>query len=205
MLLFLGDGTRVPVTELPGRGPWTFVVLHPDPRVSATSDASPEVTAPRASAASGASPEVPDTGPSAASDPEPGGVAGFITRFGRAVVPDLRGRPGWGEPPGSPGFLDLVDDLDQVQDEGRARPADPGWLGRPNPGGPPGRGRPAMGLAGPDPCPTPARPAPASLDQLDLPALVLDAVPAPAVAGSEEEARAGAGRNRWMTPGRTLE
>jgi pimeloyl-ACP methyl ester carboxylesterase len=42
-------------------------------------------------------------------------VARFLTRFGRAVVPDLRGRPGWGEPPGGPGFLDLVDDLDQVR------------------------------------------------------------------------------------------
>ena len=27
MLLLLADGTRVPVTELPGAGPWTFVVL----------------------------------------------------------------------------------------------------------------------------------------------------------------------------------
>ena len=175
MLLFLGDGTRVQVTELPGRGPWTFVVLHPDPRVSATCDASPEV---------------PDTGPSAASDPEPGGaargVAGFLTRFGRVVVPDLRGRPGWGEPPGSPGFLDLVEVVDQVRTRaGLGQPilvglgdltsvalraaADQPWAWR------------ALILA-----PPPARPASAGLDQLDLPALVLDAGPAPAVAGSEE-------------------
>ena len=77
MLLLLSDGTQVPVTELPGTGPWTFLVLQP----------------------------VPD----------PGGVARSLTRFGRAVVPDLRGRQGWGEPPGGPGFLDLVDDLDQVR------------------------------------------------------------------------------------------
>lgn len=64
MLLLLADGTQVPVAELPGQGPWTFLVLQPDP-------ASP--------------------GP------------GFLTRFGRVVVPDLRGRP------------DLVDDLDQVR------------------------------------------------------------------------------------------
>ena len=31
MLLLLGDGTQVPVTELPGHGPWTFLVLQPAP------------------------------------------------------------------------------------------------------------------------------------------------------------------------------
>ena len=76
MLLLLGDGTRVPVTELPGTGPWTFLVLGPDPVA---------------------------------------GGAGFLERFGRVVVPDLRGRPGWGAAAGEPGFLDLVDDLDQVR------------------------------------------------------------------------------------------
>jgi hypothetical protein len=30
MLLLLGDGTQVPVTELPGDGPWTFLVLQPE-------------------------------------------------------------------------------------------------------------------------------------------------------------------------------
>lgn len=64
MLLLLADGTQVPVAELPGQGPWTFLVLQPDPAL-----------------------------------PGPG----FLTRFGRVVVPDLRGRP------------DLVDDLDQVR------------------------------------------------------------------------------------------
>jgi pimeloyl-ACP methyl ester carboxylesterase len=77
VLLLLGDGTQVPVTELPGTGPWTFLVLQPDPA--------------------------------------PGGLARSLTRFGRAVVPDLRGRPGWGEAPGEPEFLELVDDLDQVR------------------------------------------------------------------------------------------
>jgi pimeloyl-ACP methyl ester carboxylesterase len=75
VLLLLADGTQVPVTERPGIGPWTFLVLQPDP----------------------------------------GGAAESLTRFGRAVVPDLRARPGWGKAPGSPGFLDLVDDLDQVR------------------------------------------------------------------------------------------
>jgi len=76
VLLLLADGTRVPVAELPGQGPWTFLVLQPDPAA-----------------------------------PGPG----FLTRFGRVVVPDLRGRPGWGAAPGEPGFADLVDDLDQVR------------------------------------------------------------------------------------------
>jgi pimeloyl-ACP methyl ester carboxylesterase len=42
-------------------------------------------------------------------------VAWFLTRFGRVVVPDLRGRPGWGGPAEAPGHLDPVDDLDQVR------------------------------------------------------------------------------------------
>ncbi|HEX2375487.1 MAG TPA: hypothetical protein VHO93_16030, partial [Actinomycetota bacterium] len=65
MLLLLGDGSQVGVTELPGDGPWTFLLLQPDPEPAGQ---------------------------------EGGGVAGFLTRFGRAVVPDLRGRPGWGQP-----------------------------------------------------------------------------------------------------------
>ena len=77
MLLLLADGARVPVTELPGAGPWTFLVVQPDPA--------------------------------------PAGAARSLTRFGRVVVPDLRGRPGWGVPAGEPGSLDLVDDLDQVR------------------------------------------------------------------------------------------
>jgi hypothetical protein len=77
VLLLLADGTRVPVTELPGAGPWTFLVLQPDPA--------------------------------------PGVVARSLTRLGRAVVPDLRGRPGWGQGPHGPGLLELVDDLDQVR------------------------------------------------------------------------------------------
>jgi pimeloyl-ACP methyl ester carboxylesterase len=76
VLLVLGDGTRVTVTERPGAGPWTFLVLVPDPVA---------------------------------------GGAGYLERFGRVVVPDLRRRPGWGAPAGEPGFLDLVDDLDQVR------------------------------------------------------------------------------------------
>ena len=99
MLLLLSDGTQVPVTELPGTGPWTFLVLQPVPdRVSGPEGRGGGVGARPVSAG-----------------PEPGGVARFLTRFGRAVVPDLRGRPGWGERPGGPGFLDLVDDLDQVR------------------------------------------------------------------------------------------
>ena len=103
MLLLLSDGTQVPVTELPGTGPWTFLVLQPHPdRVSGRGGP--------------AGPGSPPAGPDPVSAGlEPGGVARFLIRFGRAVVPDLRGRPGWGERPGGPGFLDLVDDLDQVR------------------------------------------------------------------------------------------
>ncbi|MFL5882607.1 MAG: hypothetical protein ACJ782_21615 [Actinomycetota bacterium] len=148
MLLLLGDGTQVPVTELPGDGPWTFLVLQPE--------------------ASGAG-------------PEPGGVAMALTRFGRAVVPDLRARPGWGAPPGGPGLLDLVDDLDQVRTRaGLGRPllvglgelaplalraaADQPWAWR------------ALVVASPATGPAAAP----DLDQLDLPALALDADPASA-------------------------
>ena len=141
MLLLLADGTRVPVTELPGAGPWTFVVL----------------------------------GLPGAAESGAGGGAGFLTRFGRAVVPDLRDRPGWGEPPGTPGFLDLVDDLDQIRTRaGLGRPvlvgagdlvpaalraaADQPWAWR------------ALLLAPPDDRPVPA----ADLDRLDLPVLVVE-------------------------------
>ena len=137
MLLLLADGAQLPVAELPGEGPWTFLVLQPDP--------------------------VP---------PGPG----YLTRFGRVIVPDLRERPGWGAAPGEPGFLDLVDDLDQVRTRaGLGRPllvglgklaplarraaADQPWAWR--------------GLLL-----TP----PADLDRLDLPAAVLEADPAAAVA-----------------------
>jgi pimeloyl-ACP methyl ester carboxylesterase len=77
VLLLLADGTRVAITELPGTGPWTFLVLQPDPA--------------------------------------PGAMARSLTNLGRAVVPDLRGRPGWGQGLDGPGLLDLVDDLDQVR------------------------------------------------------------------------------------------
>jgi hypothetical protein len=79
VLLLLGDGTRIQVTELPGRGPWTFVVLRPDPRIPVTSDASPEV-------------QVPDTGPSPASDPEPGEAAGGVA--GAEPLDDAWAHPG---------------------------------------------------------------------------------------------------------------
>ena len=134
MLLLLGDGSQVPVTEVPGEGPWTFLVL------AAT------------------------RGPPA-----------FLTRFGRVVVPDLGGRPGWGAAPDDPGFLDLVDDLDQVRTRaGLGRPvlvgldelallalraaADQPWAWR------------ALLVTGP-----------AELPRLEVPALALDDDPAPAV------------------------
>jgi pimeloyl-ACP methyl ester carboxylesterase len=136
VLLLLGDGSQVPVTELPGEGPWTFLVLQPPP-----------------------------------APPGPR----FLTRFGRVVLPDLRGRPGWGAAPGDRGFLDLVDDLDQVRTRaGLGRPvlvgldelaplalraaADQPWAWR------------ALLLTGL-----------AELPRLEAPALVLDADPAPAV------------------------
>ena len=140
MLLRLGDGSQLPVTELPGRGPWTFLIVAP-----------------------------------AGVGQDPGAAARFLTRYGRAVVPDLRGRPGWGEPPGTPGFLDLVDDLDQVRTSaGLGRPvlvglgdlapvalraaADQPWAWR------------ALLVAPPAGHPL----APAELDPLDLPALRVD-------------------------------
>jgi hypothetical protein len=137
VLLLLADGTQVPVTELPGQGPWTFLVLRPEE----SGPPSAEVAA--------------DPG---AADSEPGGAARGLTRFGRAVVPDLRGRPGWGKPAGGPGFLDLVDDLDQVRTRA-------------------GLGRPVLvGLGELAPVALRAAAA-AELDRLDLPALVLDADP----------------------------
>ena len=137
MLLLLGDGSQVGVSELPGDGPWTLLLLQPDP--------------------------------------EDADVAGHLTRFGRVVIPDLRGRPGWGEPPDGPGFLDLVDDLDQVRTRaGLGRPvlvgldelaplarraaADQPWAWR------------ALLLIGP-----------AELPRLEVPALALGADPVPAV------------------------
>jgi pimeloyl-ACP methyl ester carboxylesterase len=88
VLLLLADGTQLPVAELPGVGPWTFLVLQP----------------------SAPDPASPGTG-AASTDPAPG----FLTRYGRVVVPDLGGRPGFGAAPGEPGLLGLVDDLDQVR------------------------------------------------------------------------------------------
>jgi pimeloyl-ACP methyl ester carboxylesterase len=145
VLLLLGDGTRVPVTELPGAGPWTFLVLLPGPTPA-------------------------DPGPVAAG-------TGFLARFGRVVVPDLRGRPGWGAPAGEPGFLDLVDDLDQV----RTRAG----LGRPLLVGLGDLAPLALRAATDQPWawrallldPGAAGPGAARLDRLDLPVLVLDADP----------------------------
>ena len=134
MLLLLGDGSQVQVTEVPGEGPWTFLIL--------------------------------------AATPDP---PAFLTQFGRVVVPDLGGRPGWGAAPDDPGFLDLVDDLDQVRTRaGLGRPvlvgldelallalraaADQPWAWR------------ALLVTGP-----------AELPRLEVPALALDDDPAPAV------------------------
>jgi len=134
VLLLLGDGGQVPVTEVPGDGPWTFLVL--------------------------------------AATPDP---PGYLTRFGRVVLPDLGGRPGWDAAPDDPGFLDLVDDLDQVRTRaGLGRPvlvgldelallalraaADQPWAWR------------ALLVTGP-----------AELPRLEVPALALDDDPAPAV------------------------
>jgi pimeloyl-ACP methyl ester carboxylesterase len=177
VLLLLADGTQVPVTELPGHGPWTFLVLQPAPGPVAPG-AAPEPGSASARVVPDLVPVAPDQ---ASAGPEPGGAARALTRFGRAVVPDLRGRPGWGEEPGGPGFLDLVDDLDQVRTRaGLGRPvlvglgelapaavraaADQPWAWR------------ALILAPPAGPPA----APAALDRLDLPALVLDADPASA-------------------------
>jgi pimeloyl-ACP methyl ester carboxylesterase len=168
VLLLLGDGTQVPVTELAGAGPWTFLVLLPDP-------GAPD-------------PTPADPGPVAAG-------AGFLVRFGRVVVPDLRGRPGWGVPVGGPGFLDLADDLDQV----RTRAG----LGRPLLVGRGDLATVALRAAMDQPwawrallLDPPAGPGAAGLDRLDLPVLVLAADPASAAATAALEgllARLGVG------------
>jgi pimeloyl-ACP methyl ester carboxylesterase len=136
VLLLLADGTKVPVAELPGEGPWTFLVLQPAP-------------------------------------PPP--APAFLTRFGRVVVPDLRGRPGWGAAPGQPAFLDLVDDLDQV----RTRAG----LGRPVLVGLDGLAPLARRAAADQPWAWRALlvTGPADLAGLGLPALTLGSDPAPAV------------------------
>jgi pimeloyl-ACP methyl ester carboxylesterase len=196
VLLLLNDGTHLPVTELPGSGPWTFLVLQ------LTSGPGGEGLEPPSAAA----------GP-AAVGPEPGGVARLLTRFGRAVVPELRGRPGWGDPPGGPGFLDLVDDLDQIRTRaGLGRPilvglealaplalraaADQPWawraliLTQPSPrSAPPGSaaaGQPATGRTPAGPTPTGPGAAPAT-GRHDLPTLVLGPEPgsAPEMAAME--------------------
>jgi pimeloyl-ACP methyl ester carboxylesterase len=202
VLLLLPDGTRLPVTELPGAGPWTFLVLEPDPTAvgrEAGEDGPGAGAVDTGSGGAGpgagaAGPEPGAVGPGAdrvvpgAAGPEPdavgagpGGAARNLTRFGRAVVPDLRGRPGWGAPPGGPGFLDLVDDLDQV----RTRAG----LGRPILVGLGKLGPVALRAAADQPWawralvlgPAAAGPATASeVDRLDLPALVLEAEPASA-------------------------
>jgi pimeloyl-ACP methyl ester carboxylesterase len=161
VLLLLGDGTQVPVTELPGAGPWTFLVVLPDPvpEDPALGDPAPV-----------------DPVPAAPADPDPAaGGAGFLTRFGRVVVPDLRGRPGWDAPSGGPGLLDLVDDLDQV----RTRAG----LGRPVLVGLGDLAPVAVAAAADQPWAWRAllldQPAP-ELGRLGLPALVLDPDPASA-------------------------
>lgn len=125
MLLLLGDGTRLPVTELPGHGPWTFLVLEPrarhlDPPPAIGLDPDPAV-GPEPPPAEGpdprpaAGPEPPHVAGPDPATPEPGAAARFLARYGRAVVPDLSGRPGFGDPPGATEFLELVDDLDQIR------------------------------------------------------------------------------------------
>jgi pimeloyl-ACP methyl ester carboxylesterase len=113
--------------------------------------------------------------------PEDDEVAGLLTRFGRVVIPDLRGRPGWGEPPDGPGFLDLVDDLDQV----RTRAG----LGRPVLVGLGALGAVAARAATDQPWAWRAlllSPAPADLGYLDLPFVAVDAAQkGPALAAVE--------------------
>jgi pimeloyl-ACP methyl ester carboxylesterase len=202
VLLLLSDGTHLPVTELPGTGPWTFLVLQPTPDPGGVGLESPSAVA-----------------DPLAVGPEPGGVARLLTRFGRAVVSDLRGWPGWGDPPGGPGFLDLVDDLDQIRTRaGLGRPllvglgelapvalraaADQPWAWRALilAASPPGSAPSGSAAAGPPAAaaPTPAGPAPAgpgaagsaaapATGRLDLPTLVLGPEPgsAPEMAAVE--------------------
>jgi pimeloyl-ACP methyl ester carboxylesterase len=145
VLLLLADGSQLSVTELPGHGPWTFLVVQPEHLGPDPGAAGPD------QGAAGLDP--------GSMGPQPGGVARGLTRFGRAVVPDLRGRPGWGRPPGGPEFLDLVDDLDRVRTRA-------------------GLGRPVLvGLGELAPVALRAAATATELARLDLPALVLDADP----------------------------
>jgi pimeloyl-ACP methyl ester carboxylesterase len=167
VLLLLADGTQVTVTELPGTGPWTFLVLRPG-------------------------------GP----DHPAGDAAEPLTRFGRVVVPDLRGRPGWGAAPGSPGFLDLVDDLDQVRTRaGLGRPvlvgvgglvpaalraaADQPWAWR------------ALLLAPPADRPVPA----ADVDRVDMPVLVVERAAGPGEVAAPAAGELPAADRGWDGPG----
>jgi hypothetical protein len=136
VLLLLADGTQVLVTELPGQGPWTFLVLQPDP---------------------------------GSAGPEAGGAARALTRFGRAVVPDLSGRPGWGQGAGGPGFLGrpVLVGLGELVPVAQRAAADQPWAWRAVVLAPP--------ATPPEAAASPA--ATAGLDRLDLPALVLDAEP----------------------------
>ena len=188
MLLLLGDGTSLQATELPGRGPWTFLLLTSAPEVPEAPGVRkgpgvpgargvPEARGP----SSGSGPRVPAGGDPEPAGPGDGGVAWFLTRFGRVVVPDLRGRPGWGGPAEAPGHLDLVDDLDQV----RTRAG----LGRPVLVGVGGLAPLALRAAADQPwawralilAPPAGGPAvTADPDQLGLPVLVLAAGPPPA-------------------------
>jgi pimeloyl-ACP methyl ester carboxylesterase len=168
VLLLLGDGSRVLVVERPGRGPWTFLVLEPP----ATAEAGP--------------------GPGRAADP---GSPELLTRHGRVVAPDLGGRPGFGAAPGEPGFLALVDDLDQI----RTRAG----LGRPVLAGFGELATLALRAAVDQPwawrglllAPAGGRLAdPSGLEELDLPALVVgDTGPGP-LPGQVEAVQVGDGR-----------
>ena len=163
MRLLLADGSAVDVTELPGRGPWTFLVAGM---------------------------------PGGPSGPPPGEPARFLTRFGRAVVPDLRGRPAPGPPGGDPALLALADDLDAI----RARAG----LGRPILVGLGDLAPVALRAAADQPWAwrglllAPASPPDtAGLTEVDLPVLLAEAPgtdPRPARVGVD---RAPLGRGRW--------
>ena len=92
MLLLLGDGTQVPVTELPGDGPWTFLVLQPEAPGAAAPDPALVLAHPPTGPA--AAPDLDQFDlPALALDADPASAAGMAAL--ERLLGRLGGGPGW--------------------------------------------------------------------------------------------------------------